>query len=89
MWKKRCVSLYVEWTDEEDISSVMHLLERYGAVLFEIDNDIDLECYPSQEIKHNHTVFRIRIDRKLPTYEILSELIHLPSVFSVSEMRLY
>ena len=87
MWKKRCVSLYVEWVNEENISSVIRLLERIGADLAGIDEDIDLENYPSPEIKRNHTVLRIRINRKMPSFVLLTELIHLPEVASVSEMH--
>ena len=88
MRTKRCVSVYVEWVDKEDLPSVRRLLEDVGAELYEIDDDVDLEDAPNRDIKRAHTVFRIRFDRNRPSYEILSELITIPSVFSVQQMHL-
>ena len=87
MRKKRCISLYVEWVSEEDLHSVRRLLEDIGAELCEIDEDVDLEDAPSLGIKRAHTVLRIRIERTRPSYEILTELIMLPCIRSISEMR--
>ena len=79
-------AIYVEWTGEEETETVMRLLRRAGVTVWEVDGDIDLEYIPGPEIKRAHTVFRIRGDRRIPVYTLLSTVAEHPSVYSVEEM---
>ena len=83
---KRHVSLYVEWTKEEEIGSVSRLLKKYGIEGFEADIDMDVIDFPQVTLKRHTTVFRFWLDRKIPVYELMTDLICLPEIYSVSEM---
>ena len=83
---RRGVCLYVEWVEQEEIDAVLRILHRLGARVWEIDEDIDLEDYPQAKIKRAHTVFRFRVERLQPAYELMAAVAQHPSVYSVSEM---
>ena len=82
----RHVSLCVEWTDRENINEISALLTGSGARDLYVDEEMDQQYIPGQSFLHAHTVFRFRISRETPVYELLSALAAQPGVYSAGEM---
>ena len=85
--RRRNISFYIEWAEEEDTGAVAKLLRDMGACIREIDGDVDLEYVPGPVQKHAHTVFRFRADRDIPVFEMLSAVAEHPGVYSVTDMK--
>ena len=83
----RHVSLYVEWTSEKKICEICVLLIGNGVRNLYVDEDMDLQYIPGQSFSHAHTVFRFRISRTTPIYELLSAVAMHPGVFSAGEIQ--
>ncbi len=81
----RSAAFYVEWTGEEEIETILELLRREEAEVWEIDGDVDLEYCPGPGIKRAHTVFRLRADREREILELLSAVAEHPAVRSVEK----
>lgn len=83
--KTRCriAAICVEFEFDDEIDAVVLALEREGAQIWEIDEDVDLEHFPQGGVFHSSAVFRIRHDEKLPLHELLTTVAQLPQVFSV------
>lgn len=85
--KYRYVSLYVEWTDDEETDTVRKLLRSHGIQIIGVDRDTDLKYTPGSSPRHDNAIFRFRTDRKEPLYIFLSEVAILPCVYSVGEVH--
>ena len=82
----RHISLYVEWTDKKDVSAICQFLTGSGAESLYVDEDMDQQYIPGQSFPHEHTVFRFRIRRTVPAYELISALATQPGVYSAGEI---
>ena len=82
--RSRAVSIYVEWVGDVDEDAIAALLRREDAWDVAVDGDVDLEHTDCGGIAHAHTVFRFRIARSRPAYELLAVVAAHPLVFSTS-----
>ena len=84
--KQRRLSLRVVWNDTDRSESVVRMLVGKGVRGVEIDRDVDLESFPSSDLKREHTVLRVFLGRDYPAYLLLADLSTYPGVFSVGEL---
>ena len=85
--KRRIVSLWIEWNDDDLSESLADTLVRNGARGVVIDTDVDIEDYSFPGIKHEHTVFRVGVEEDYPVWRLLSDVAAFNGVFSVGEIR--
>ena len=83
----RRVSFYVEWIEKKHINEICQLLISSGAMSLFVDEDMDEQYIPGQSFMHAHTVFRFRMERTIPTHELLIDLAMQPYVYSAGEIN--
>ena len=84
--RSRTVSLYIQFELDVLTDIVADTLERAGASVWEIDEDIDLEHFPQGGIFHPAAVFRLRLRDNVTAEELMAAAAHLPVVYSVTQM---
>ena len=84
--KWRTVSLYVEWTGEDDSDALVRSLTGDEVRGADIDRDVDVEAGSNHCIGREHTVLRFCVGRGFPVWRLMAAVASYPGVFSVGEI---
>ena len=80
------VSFYIQFVQDVQTDIVLNTLERAGASVWEIDEDVDLEHFPQGGVFHPSAVFRLRLRDDVPAEELMAAAAHQPVVYSVTQI---